>query len=228
MFKIKSVIDLTQPLGPKTNVYEGLPKLVIEPINTIRKDKFSVQRIQLSTHHATHIDAPIHFITGQPKTLSDFPPDYFVGRGVLINIPRFPYQPISAEDLEYEADEKQLDIKDGDIALICTGFATKYYQDVKVFLTRHPYLDGSGAQWCVDHQFKIIGIDCPGIEKYEHKVPETTPAHNIILGAGRLALEGLVNLEKIQENYPLVVVAPLPIYHGDGAPARVFAIEFSK
>jgi kynurenine formamidase len=48
-------------------------------------------------------------------------------------------------------------------------------------------------------------------------------AHNILLHTNKYAIEGLTNLEKLPARGATIVVAPLKISEGSGAPARVFA-----
>jgi arylformamidase len=51
------------------------------------------------------------------------------------------------------------------------------------------------------------------------------PVHKVLLDAGIILVEYLVNLREIQSQVFDLFVAPLKIKGGDGAPARVFAIE---
>ena len=55
--------------------------------------------------------------------------------------------------------------------------------------------------------------------------PKDSPNHVILLGAGVLIVEYLCNLRSLTQAVVELVVAPLKIHEGDGAPARVFAIE---
>lgn len=48
-------------------------------------------------------------------------------------------------------------------------------------------------------------------------------AHKILLRANKYAIEGLTNLEKLPPRGASLVVAPMKIGKGSGAPARVFA-----
>jgi arylformamidase len=82
-----------------------------------------------------------------------------------------------------------------------------------------------GAHWLVAHAPRICGIDASGFERHGSAIPDETVAHNTLLGAGVMLIEEMVNLGAVDWPAPLIVVAPLPIRDGDGAPARVLAIE---
>ena len=49
------------------------------------------------------------------------------------------------------------------------------------------------------------------------------PLHNFLLGAGRLGLTQLANLDKLPLTGALLVVSPLRLVGGTGSPSRVFA-----
>jgi kynurenine formamidase len=47
-----------------------------------------------------------------------------------------------------------------------------------------------------------------------------------LLGAGIIIIEGLANLEQLTARVARIIALPLKIAGGDGAPARVVAIEY--
>ncbi len=49
------------------------------------------------------------------------------------------------------------------------------------------------------------------------------PLHNLLLGAGRLGLTQLANLDRLPLTGALIVVSPLKLVGGTGSPSRVFA-----
>ena len=54
---------------------------------------------------------------------------------------------------------------------------------------------------------------------------EVTKIHEILLGGDIIIVEGLTNLEALSNDKVGLVALPLKIKDGDGAPARVIAIE---
>ena len=49
------------------------------------------------------------------------------------------------------------------------------------------------------------------------------PVHNFLLGAGRYGLTQLANVDQLPTHGALIVVAPLKLVRGTGAPSRVLA-----
>ena len=49
------------------------------------------------------------------------------------------------------------------------------------------------------------------------------PVHNLMLGAGRLGLTQLANLDRLPITGAMIVVSPLKLVRGTGSPSRVFA-----
>ena len=54
---------------------------------------------------------------------------------------------------------------------------------------------------------------------------EVTKIHQILLGGDIIIVEGLTNLEALKREMVKLIALPLKIKNGDGAPARVIAIE---
>ncbi len=63
-------------------VYPGDPDVVIKQIHTLEIQGWNLSELTLSTHIGTHVNAPIH-MTSAGATLSDLPPDRFMGPCVL-------------------------------------------------------------------------------------------------------------------------------------------------
>ena len=51
-----------------------------------------------------------------------------------------------------------------------------------------------------------------------------SPNHKILLGGGAILVEYMINLSSIDRDEVQIIVAPIKVKEGDGAPARVFAI----
>jgi kynurenine formamidase len=56
-------------------------------------------------------------------------------------------------------------------------------------------------------------------------LPEVTRIHEILLGGNVIIIEGLTNLGNIKRELVDLIALPLKIAQGDGAPARVIALE---
>jgi kynurenine formamidase len=79
------------------------------------------------------------------------------------------------------------------------------------WLATHPGINGFGVE--------TVGIDAGAAGGFDPPFP----VHNLLLGAGRLGLTQLANLERLPVTGALLVVAPLRLVGGTGSPSRVYA-----
>jgi arylformamidase len=222
------VVELNHEIHADTHAYPGGPEMDIRRIRTNEVDGWELTSLHISSHYGTHVDAPSHFRTGSGATLSDFRAERLVGTGIVLDVPREPDQGVGAADLDAAlraAEARGEPMPERPIILIRTGFMDRHGDDFEMFSAHHPFVTEDGAHWLVAHAPRICGIDASGFERHGSAIPDETVAHNTLLGAGVMLIEEMVNLGAVDWPAPLIVVAPLPIRDGDGAPARVLAIE---
>ena len=222
------VVELNHEIHAETLAYPGGPEMDIRRIKTSDSEGWELTYLQISSHFGTHVDAPSHFRTGSGETLSDFRAERLIGTGIVLHVPREPDEGVGEAELEaalIDAKRRGEAMPENPIVLIHTGFMDRHGEDFEMFSQHHPYVTADGAHWLVDQGASICGIDASGFERHGSAIPDETVAHNTLLGAGVMLIEELVNLAAVDWPAPLVVVAPLPIKDGDGAPARVLALE---
>jgi len=104
-------------------------------------------------------------------------------------------------------------------------------QDEAAFLNvgadgpRTPGPDMEAARWLA-HERAIAGFgtETVGIDAGSAGgMDPPFPLHNFLLGAGRLGLTQLANLERLPLTGALLVVSPLRLVGGTGSPSRVYA-----
>jgi arylformamidase len=83
----------------------------------------------------------------------------------------------------------------------------------KTFAEEFESIDGATAQALVDSGVRLVGIDYLSIGDEQ--------AHQILLGAGVVSIEGL-DLRGVEPGEYELICAPLKLMGSDGAPARVF------
>ena len=76
------------------------------------------------------------------------------------------------------------------------------------------------AQFLVDRNYKLVGIDYLSIAPFN----DSSPTHIALLGAGIPILEG-VNLSKVQGGRYTLFCLPLNILAADGAPTRAILVR---
>jgi kynurenine formamidase len=200
------IVDLSVVLNEQTPVYPGDPETKFETITTVEQDGHTDHYISVVNHTGTHIDAPMHMLAGG-KGLSDFPIDYFVGRGVYIKVENNNF------DLE---SVKKADIKAGDIVLFHTGMSDHYH--APVYFENIPAMSGEVAQYLVDSKVKMVGLDTGSADNQENH-----PIHKTLLGGDILIIENMTNLAQLAGKKFIVYALPLKL-EVDGAPTRAIAI----
>ena len=102
----------------------------------------------------------------------------------------------------------------------------------------HPYHEAmthipAGGPPCIRNIFdierdpKMVGVDFFSADLPVPRRPKdfTWPVHHLLLGNGILIAENLANLTAVAGRRLTISAFPLKIKGGDGAPARIFALE---
>jgi kynurenine formamidase len=120
--------------------------------------------------------------------------------------PRAAKQGITADEL------RRLPIPHGSAVLLKTGWDARFGEDD--YYRTYPPLTVDAAGYLVDIGTPLIAAD----------TPYTLDVHYIFLKKGIPLVTNLNNTAKLREGTVTLISAPLLIEHGDGAPARVFAV----
>jgi arylformamidase len=207
------IVDLTAHMHNGALAHPGDPQFLMSSHSTIEQNGFALSNVSFGTHQGTHIDAPSHVIVGG-QTLSDIEAQRFVVRAVLANLlHKRPNEQIDIADLVPISQY----IKPGMGVSLATGWdkhigTTKYFSD-------SPCITAALAQWLAEQKIGILGVDmpCPCASDWQR-------VHNILLGAGVLIVEGLINLLAIGPGPFTFAALPLHLTGADGSPVRAIAI----
>lgn len=187
------------------------------------------EKIKLTTHTGTHLDAPYHFGIrcngSKAKRIHEIPLEWCFSKGKLLDLSeKEDSTPISKHELEKYIIEHNITIEVGDIVLIATG-ASKYWNTNEYF-TRYRGIMSEGVKYILSFGVKIIGIDSFGFDEPFHNMLEKFlltgnnkdlwPAH--ILGRQKeyCHIERLNNLNELA-GYKEFYVACFPIKMKTGA-----------
>lgn len=236
------VVDLTQPLSESTPVIE-LPEPYANSPGLSRRElaRYDARNplarwdvLELGEHTGTHIDAPIHWVTGRDGLdLASIEPERLVGPAVVIDkraeAAEDPGYLLTVADLEaFEAEHGE--IPRGAWVLLRTGWderATSKESFLNVGpegpVTPGPDVDAS--RWLAEaREISGFGVETVGPDAgAAGGFDPPWPAHHFLLGAGRCTMSSLTNLARLPATGALIVVAPLKLVHGSGSPARVLA-----
>jgi len=208
------VVDLTHAFRNGMPVFPGLPSPAFEPIARVEDDGYAMTSYSMLNHIGTHIDAPAHQIAGG-DTLDEIALNRLVTDAVCIDVShRDPHGPIPLAELEPHLDK----IREGDIVLLYSDNSRNYGSDA--YWTGWSYPDAEASRALIERGISAIGFDGPSADPVDST---TMDLHRIWLGAGRMILENVANLDQLPERAS-VVVAPMKVAGANGAPVRIFAL----
>jgi len=197
----KSIIDLTQTISENLEVYPGDPPVEVHTVSTL-EDGFVLERVCMSSHVGTHLDAPCHVLMGGADVSS-----------------------IALEQLRLPCvyvDMSALSKKEDRLAKLKGGFTD--LKDKALLLSTNEKLSANitpeEVEVLITGGLKLLGVDAMIVEHSDDLL-----VHKQLLSSGVLIVEGLCNLHMLNEKQEyFLVVAPLKLEGCSGAPVRAFAI----
>lgn len=208
---------LSHPLSEKTPLYGGRGKVRITALSSIvKKDSSNSLFIEMPNHSSTHVDMPRHFIRDGRSITDMAPVDWFFRRILLAKVHIRGAELIGVSHLEKALERS----KDCDLLLLKTGF--ERYRGVAAYHRSPPGLAPELAGYLKKRLpgLRALGMDIISASSWLHR-KEGRMAHKEFLSRGVLFIEDM-KLSGINKAPDLVVVAPLLIECGDGAPVTVF------
>ncbi|MDR7127318.1 cyclase family protein [Pseudotabrizicola sp. 4114] len=237
------VIDLTQTLEP------GTPTIVMPPelgqswpvrIETISRydgggPGWYWNNISFGEHTGTHLDAPIHWITGRylpHNSVDTMPPDLMLAPACVIDCVAE-----SARDADFlvtvdfvqawEARHGRIPARSW--VLLRTDWSLKRgaaYANLDETGAHTPGPDAELMHWLVEERDVLgFGTETIGTDAGQggHLDPPY-PAHHYLHGAGKYGLQCLARLNELPPTGAILIAAPLKIRDGSGSPLRILAL----
>jgi kynurenine formamidase len=222
------VVDLGHALAPTDPTWDGKPVFSYEVLSHIDKDGYFAGRFSTDEHFGTHLDAPAHFAK-DGLTVDKIPADRLVRPAVVINVAS---KVEGHEDYQLTADDVRAfeqghgRIPGGDIVLVATGWDSRWpdaakYMNIRRDVKHFPGVSLEAARLLVERHVDAIGIDTGSIDYGPSATFET---HQFTMGSGLFHIENATGLTSLPASGFTVVVAPVKVAGGSGAPARVFAL----
>lgn len=211
----------------------------------------NLERIEMTTHVGTHIDALGHFSTGDrlyngfcaPDVVTDWgleklgienaPP--IVTRGLIFDVAGLdggahlnPGRVVTPDDLARAAQAGGFTVQPGDVALIRTGWGRYFAVDNAKYLQGEPGIDVPGAKWLIDQGIAAIGTDNMAVEVLpnpDHAL--ALPVHQYALSqCGVYLIENLALDELARDRLSTVcfVLLATKFKGATGAPVRPIAM----
>jgi arylformamidase len=207
----KVIHDLSLRISSGMPVFPGDPQVLIERRFEILKDGCNLSRVTLGSHAGTHVDLPLHFISGGAgaDTVSL---ENFIGRAF---VQRFSWEgrAITASGITDFPSGK------ADILLVATGWDEKY--GTASYYDGFPFFDSGLVDFMLENGVKALGTDGPSVDP----AGSEPVFHRRALGAGLALIEGLTSLCHLQGKIVTFYAVPLKLAGCDGSPVRAFAVE---
>ena len=237
------VVDLTNRLEastPTLRLPEPFSNLIDFSLETVSEYNepgpfWKHANIHTGEHIGTHIDAPVHWISGREgHDVSQLPPARLVGPAVVLD-----FSAEAAADPDFlidVADIEKWEAQHGAFEpntwlLLRTGW-DKFSDSQEAFLnadetgSHTPGCTAALAEWlAVRAEISGVGVETVGIDAGRGaELDPPFPMHYHLLGADKYGITSLQNLASLPARGAVIVVAPLPIVGGTGSPTRVFAL----
>ena len=205
------IIDLT------LTYEEGMRGVAFENAKSKSVDGWNSKMLHLYSHSCTHMDATFHFEVNN-QNIVEFELSRFVCDSWVIPIEAYAEQKIKLADLNAYPDL----INKGDGVILKTGWSAFVHEDK--YRQALPGIHESLANWFVGKGINMLAVEPPSIADVMD-MEEVTKIHEILLGGDIIIVEGLTNLDAVSKEKVKLIALPLKIKGGDGAPARVIAME---
>ena len=205
------IIDLT------LTYEDNMRGVAFENAKSKSTDGWNSKTLHLYSHAGTHMDAPYHFEVNN-QTIDEFEVSRFICDAWIFPIEAYAGQKIKLEDLGADADR----IGRGDGVILKTGWSEFVNEDK--YRNELPGIHESLAHWFVGNGVNMLAVETPSVADVTD-LKEVTKIHEILLGGDVIIVEGLTNLDAVTEDKVKLIALPLKIKGGDGAPARVIAVE---
>jgi kynurenine formamidase len=210
----------------------------LDPSRLPNSEAFALERVQLSTHNGTHVDAPWHYAStmtngDQPAKIDELPLEWFFGDAVKLDFRHFEDgYVVSGADVEAEFARIGHELKPLDIVLVNTSagvrFGHKDYvtkgcgmgREATLYLTERGVRVAGTDAWSWDAPFKYM------VERYKatNEVSHIWEGHRAGREIAYCHVEKLHNLEGLPANGFKVACFPVKIAAGSAGWTRAVAI----
>jgi kynurenine formamidase len=237
------IVDLTARLSAETPVIQLPPefgqtaRFELEEISRYddRGPGWYWNNFRSGEHTGTHFDAPNHWVTGRDgHDVASVPVEHLIRPAVLLD---FSTQCAEDPDFLLEVDHVRAweaehgPLPDGGWLLYRTGWDARSDSQERFINADEngPHTPGMSvecARWVAEESPVIgVGVETVGTDAgAAHSFDPAFPCHSYLMGSGKYGLTQLQNLASLPPTGAVLVVGPLPIVTGSGAPARAVAL----
>lgn len=210
---MKTIIDITVPINTMLVRWPGSPGIILRPwLSFAQGDNVNDTVYSASLHVGTHIDAPCHRVQ-DGKTVDSLSLDVLMGEALVVDCGSV--KTITASFLD--SVEECLHVKR---ILFKTSNSALWSTPGHVFNQDYVALSRCAADWLVEHDIRVVGIDYLSVEGYSG----TGEVHTRLFNAGMVIIESLNLMEVLPGVYTLHAL-PMLIEGVEAAPVRAILIK---
>src|SRR5262245_16007474 len=217
------LIDVSHTVEDGMVTYKGLPAPLIcdflsREVSRQRYapgTEFHIGKIVMVANTGTYVDSPFHRY-GDGADLADLPLSSLANLECLV-ASCSPDQPRAIERLPFSA----ADVR-GRAVLIHTGWDRHWRTDR--YFEGHPHLTGELAEWLVQSQAALVGIDSFNIDSTD---TGERPVHSALLRHGIPIVEHLCGMEAVPKQGGRFFAVPVKVRGMGTFPVRAFVIPGS-
>ncbi|GAB2527044.1 cyclase family protein [Spirosoma aerophilum] len=203
----QALIDISVTLCPTLPTWPGSIGVQTSSLQTIGPDvDANVSRLDMDVHTGTHLDAPLHFVADGEDT-SSLSLSTLLGTCRVVLIP-------DTDTITRSLLEQHVGAEVPRRLLLRTDNSLIRWEE-QPFRESFTALAADAAEWLVDNQVELIGIDYLSIQKYA----DSPATHQILLQNKVVILEGIYLGQVAPGTYQLVCL-PLKIKGLEGVPCR--------
>jgi arylformamidase len=219
---INSIRYLSHPYSSETPSYGARDRIEITTKSSIARGDTanSSQWVFTNNHIGTHVDVPFHFDLDGRKILDFSPEEWIFQKVALIDVPCEGPRLIDSSDLEHISVMSNIDL-----LLIRTGYEN--FRLEKRYWNENPGLAPSLPSYLRNRfpRLRCIGFDFISITSWQHR-ELGKESHRAFLkpshGKPIVAIEDM-SLMQSSKSIEWVIVAPILMQEGNGAPVTIFA-----
>ena len=203
------VIDISTPLDERTPWYPGDSRFERRIVSSMKDGAgYNLSALSMSAHSGTHLDAPLHFIA-DGASIDQIAVERLVSEALLADF--------NGKDSIGVDELAALPLREGVSLLLCANTHMRSNPGERSACT----LTRDGARYLVDRRINVVAIDWLSIESDDDP---SYPVHHILLSHDILICEGL-RLAGVADGWYTLLLAPLLITGGDGAPVRALLLR---
>jgi kynurenine formamidase len=228
----RNIIDLTHNLNDRSPNWEGTEASPFEAkeLGNIERDGYYSRIFTTQEHYGTHLDAPAHFARGM-WTVDEIPTERLVRPLVVLDV-----RQQARSNPDYEVGVQDIagwesahgEIPSGAVVMAYTGWDYRWNRPKEFHnvasdgLPHFPGFSLEAAEFLVKTREVVgLGIDTMSVDK---GATTTYPVHQFTSKASVYHLENVANLGLVPPSGATVVVAPVKLENGSGAPVRLLAL----